>query len=193
MKKKNMMKVLFAAGALAAALTGCGGSDAAAGMTENEYEAAYDTAGYDGGSYSLSSTQAAPAAVEEAVVDDYGYEGAEEAGANISQASQDALAGRKLIKNVNLNVETEQFDMLVPNLEQRVTALGGYIEDMSSYSRNDQYSSDYQVSAICQHDSAYSERKPECFSGRSRRTVQYCEQVRECAGCNFAVCGSGEP
>lgn len=143
MEKKNMMKVLLAAGALAAALTGCGGSDAAAGVAENAYEAAYDTAGYDGGSYSLSSTQAAPAAVEEEVVDDYGYEAAEEAGGNTSQASQDALAGRKLIKNVNLNVETEQFDTLVPNLEQRVTALGGYIEDMSSYSRNDQYSSDY--------------------------------------------------
>lgn len=146
MEKKNMMKVLLAAGALAAALTGCGGSDAAAGVAENAYEAAYDTAGYegyDGGSYSLSSTQAAPAAVEEEVVDDYGYEAAEEAGGNTPQAPQDALAGRKLIKNVNLNVETEQFDTLVPNLEQRVTALGGYIEDMSSYSRNDQYSSDY--------------------------------------------------
>lgn len=57
--------------------------------------------------------------------------------------ANDALAGRKLIKNVNLSVETEQFDVLVPNLEKQVSALGGYIEDMSSYNRNDHYSSDY--------------------------------------------------
>lgn len=141
MKKRHEMKVLLAAGVLAAALAGCGGAKNA-NLSYNgvaaDTTAAYETAaGYDGGSYSFS-TEAAMAEEME-----YEYDDVAEAGENISQASQDALAGRKLIKNVNLNVETEQFDVLVPNLEKRVTALGGYIEDMSSYSRNDHYSSDY--------------------------------------------------
>lgn len=152
MKKRQRMKVLFAAGALAAALTGCGGAKGAgssyngvaADTTEAYYEAAYDTAaGYDGGSYSFGTETAPQAAMAEEMEYEYEYDDVAEAGENMSQASQDALAGRKLIKNVNLNVETEQFDVLVPNLEKRVTALGGYIEDMSSYSRNDHYSSDY--------------------------------------------------
>ena len=140
MKKKSTMKVLLMTGALAAALTGCGGAKSA--DTSYNGVAADTTAAYDdAGGYSFSNTEAAPAAMAEEAV--YEYDDVAEAGGNATQASQDALAGRKLIKNVNLNVETEQFDTLVPNLEQRVTALGGYIEDMSSYSRNDHYSSDY--------------------------------------------------
>lgn len=145
MKKRHGMKVLLAAGVLAAALSGCGGAKGAGNSYNGvaaDTTAAYDTAaGYDGGSYSFSNETAPQAAMAEEA--EYKYDDMLEAGENASQASQDALAGRKLIKNVNMNVETEQFDMLVPNLEKRVTALGGYIEDMSSYSRNDHYSSDY--------------------------------------------------
>lgn len=48
---------------------------------------------------------------------------------------------RKLIKTVYLYVETEEYDTLLSNLEQQVTALGGYIEyqyqyNGSNYSRS---------------------------------------------------------
>lgn len=42
-------------------------------------------------------------------------------------------ANRKLIKTVNMSVETEEFDSLIARLEQKVASLGGYIENMNLY------------------------------------------------------------
>ena len=143
MKKRQLVGTLFVTGMMVSALTGCGGASDAAKSAPMAYEAesAYDSAGYDGGSYAFNNAETS--ATQEAAAEEYAYDDAAEAGGGQTQEVQDALAGRKLIKNVNLSVETEQFDVLVPNLEKRVTALGGYIEDMSSYNRNDHYSSDY--------------------------------------------------
>lgn len=147
MKKRYGMKVLLAAGMVSVVLSGCGSGAKSSYNTADTamYAATADdvASDYDGG-YMMNS--AAGAMTEEAV--EYEYDDAaatpqaapEEGAADVPG---DALAGRKLIKNVNMNVETEEFDVLVPNLQNRVTALGGYIEDMSSYSRNDHYSSDY--------------------------------------------------
>lgn len=147
MKKRYGMKVLLAAGMVSVVLSGCGSGAKSSYNTADTamYAATADdvASDYDGG-YMMNS--AAGAMTEEAV--EYEYDDAaatpqaapEEGAADVPG---DALAGRKLIKNVNMNVETEAFDVLVPNLQNRVTALGGYIEDMSSYSRNDHYSSDY--------------------------------------------------
>lgn len=41
--------------------------------------------------------------------------------------------GRKLIKNYNLSVETENMDELIPLIEAEVTRLGGYIENLDTY------------------------------------------------------------
>lgn len=145
MKKKYGMKVLLTAGMVAVGLSGCGSGAASYSTADTAtYEAAAaDEAGYnyDGG-YMMNS---AGAMTEEAVEYEYDDASAPQAAPaeGASEVPEDALAGRKLIKNVNMNVETEQFDVLLPNLQNRVTALGGYIEDMSSYSRNDNYSSDY--------------------------------------------------
>lgn len=46
-------------------------------------------------------------------------------------ARQDS--SRKLIRTVNLSVETREFDVVMGTLEQRVTELGGYIERMETY------------------------------------------------------------
>lgn len=40
---------------------------------------------------------------------------------------------RKLIRTVNMSVETREFDSVMGTLEQRVTELGGYIESMDTY------------------------------------------------------------
>lgn len=40
---------------------------------------------------------------------------------------------RKLIKTVNLQVETQEFDALLASVEAQVEALGGYIENMNTY------------------------------------------------------------
>ena len=135
MKRKNSVCMLLAA-ATAVMLTACGGvsasSDKAAQLS---YEAAEDTA------FSAAGANSEIAVAEEAGA--YEYNTTAQEGETAAEVPQDALAGRKLIKNVNMSVETEQFDVLIPSLEKRVAALGGYIEDMSSYSRNDDYSSNY--------------------------------------------------
>lgn len=40
---------------------------------------------------------------------------------------------RKLIRTVSMSVETKEFDTVMGTLEQRVTELGGYIENMDTY------------------------------------------------------------
>ncbi|WP_367565942.1 DUF4349 domain-containing protein [Lacrimispora sp.] len=49
-------------------------------------------------------------------------------------------AGRKLIRNVSLNLETDNFDTLISGLETKVQELGGYIEQ-SDMGGNSLYSS----------------------------------------------------
>lgn len=46
-------------------------------------------------------------------------------------ASQNS--NRKLIRTVNMSVETKEFDSVMGTLEQRITDLGGYIENMETY------------------------------------------------------------
>ena len=150
MKRKSMLKTMFTVILAAAVITACG-SSGETGFASNS--AAYDTAAstssasYDSGGDYLFSNESV--AFDEEIVEDElaeempGAYDIEDAGNGATKTQQDALADRKLIKTVNMSVETEEFDILVPALEQRVTALGGYIEDMSSYNRNNYYSDDY--------------------------------------------------
>ncbi|WMC92394.1 DUF4349 domain-containing protein [Kineothrix sp. MB12-C1] len=48
-------------------------------------------------------------------------------------------SGRKLIKTVNLGVETEVFDELLPKVENKVTELGGYVENLNVYNGSLRY------------------------------------------------------
>lgn len=118
-----------------AALSGCG-SAGSKGMYAYE-EAAMDTAApADAGGGFYDYAEVAEEEAGEIIETQEGKEGPE--------VTEQAVSERKLIKNVNLDVETEQFDTLLPSIEQRVAALGGYIEEMSSYSRGNQYAKDYQ-------------------------------------------------
>lgn len=42
-------------------------------------------------------------------------------------------SNRKLIRTVNMDVETKEFDAVMSTLEKRITELGGYIENMDTY------------------------------------------------------------
>jgi len=47
--------------------------------------------------------------------------------------SVDPNKGRKLIRNVSLDVETKEYDKLLVNLENEINAMGGYMESFNSY------------------------------------------------------------
>ncbi len=46
---------------------------------------------------------------------------------------------RKLIKNVDMNVETREYDKLLAAVESKVTELGGYIESLDAYNGSTYY------------------------------------------------------
>lgn len=116
-------------------LTGCGSSKM------YETAAAGNSASYDTGSaYVTADTAAATEAAE------YEFSMADEA--KLEEAGMEPLGEnaqaveRKLIKTVDLSVETEEYDTLISNLEQQIAGLGGYIEYQNQY--NGSYYSGYQ-------------------------------------------------
>lgn len=125
MKKLGRKSVI--AGMLAAVLcfAGCGGSSSDTAATEAAAESGY----YDSG---------------DIYEQEYKMEEAAEGAAEGSDTS--VTSNRKLIKNVYMDVETEEFDKLVPRIENKVEALGGYIENMNLYNGSSAYE-DYNRSA----------------------------------------------
>lgn len=132
MKKKTNL-ILAALLASTLLLTGCGGtksttSYSAASTSQNT--AAFES-DYGGGWEEKGITEedamdaAAPAE---------GAESAETSGSSavIPEPSQNDLSSRKLIKNVTLSLETENFDTMKSDIEASVSSFGGYIE-YSSY------------------------------------------------------------
>lgn len=141
MKRRKLLQTVFAVVLGAAVLSACGSSGK--GWDTAAYETAAPTASYDaGGDYLLSNGVVAfnEMAEAEELAEEYDVA---ETGNSVTKEQQDALAGRKLIKTVNMSVETEEYDALIPALENQVASLGGYIEDMSSYNRNNYYPADY--------------------------------------------------
>ena len=130
MKKKMYQKRtgLCLAGLLltASLFTGCGSSKASYSAAATDNSAASDA----GGTYVTADTAAA---IEEA----YEFSMADEA--KLEEAGMEPLeenvqaTERKLIKTVDLYVETEAYDTLLANLEQQIAGLGGYIEYQYQY------------------------------------------------------------
>lgn len=136
MQKKGRAAVQLAAGLLlTAVVSGCGAS--------SNYAAA-DTAASipQDAKYSMDGGIYEEAAAEEMAVETAanGVEAVTEEGA--ASGNEAALAKRKLIKNVDMSVETEEFDRLLANVEAKVVQLGGYIENSSVY--NGSYTSNYR-------------------------------------------------
>ena len=72
-------------------------------------------------------------------------EAAFDSGLSSSTAIQPVSTNRKLIRTVNLNVETTEFDQLIGNISQAVSDAGGYMEssDVSGTSISDSYGRRY--------------------------------------------------
>ncbi len=68
--------------------------------------------------------------VEEAEVD---WESGESVAEEIDCQLPEVVSARKLIKTVDINVETKEFDQVMATLEQQVNSMGGYIEHMETY------------------------------------------------------------
>lgn len=134
MKKEGRWKAFFFVVAAGLLTTGCGagakGVSADAAAPQEAYEIASEEA-YDTAASTASGeiyTNGAEAKMQESGEADAGGEGAES-----------YTAQRKLIKNVNLQVETENFDELLANVEEKTRKAGGYIEQSYTYNGSSYY------------------------------------------------------
>ena len=124
MRKKITWRYVVLAGLMAVGLTGCGASSKSAATESAVADSAYvsdDMYSYDNGKYEETASE---------VVTDEDYDSAAGSTENAEKVQD---TGRKLIKNVDMSVETEEFDTLLANVERRIEALGGYIETSNVY------------------------------------------------------------
>lgn len=126
--KKNWAVMLLVM-AMVAALTGCGSSMDSAKNQMSEAAADYGSYSYattesamDAGGFSAASAASVAEAAEPAAG----------TGTQESYANAD-LGERKLIRTVDLDVETQEYDNLLSAVENQVKALGGYIEHINTY------------------------------------------------------------
>lgn len=136
MKKSLLKQAALASMALSMVLvSGCGGG------------------GRSKSTAAASATQAAPAAAETVAYDDNRYEmdqiyaesgGGLTGSANSITESPKLSMGRKLIRDVNMEVETDAFDTLLGHINKKITELGGYTEQSRTSGRRTNYRNEPQ-------------------------------------------------
>ncbi len=132
MKKSNLLKSMLGLMMATVLFTGCGTSNDM--MMQETMNAGSST-----GSYSNSVSTESVAEFE--MYDQSAAMPGMNASASTTTAQvQDPLADRKLIKTVDMSVETKEFDKLLGTLESRVTELGGYIESLETFNGSIYYS-----------------------------------------------------
>ena len=130
MKKKVLACVL--SGILAVSIFGCGSKSMMATESAVADSAAYDDMAYDSG-YDTTASASAEEAGSGAVTSENGIEEVQE-------------TDRKLIRNVNLSLQTKEFDTVLDNMSQKIKDLGGYIQDSSVWGSSSDYSSSRSAS-----------------------------------------------
>ncbi len=126
--KKRKISVCVMALCVMLALVGCGSSSMDQAVTESMNSSA------------VMSESKAEVFYDGVLNEEYGYEApAEEAEPEEMPAEKEGPSAeavqqeRKLIKTVDMNVETKAFDETIGAVEDKVAELGGYIEEMETY------------------------------------------------------------
>lgn len=129
-EKLKLLSLIMALGLLAA---GCGASSSKTADTAATEEIEYDAAVNSYATEDVYSMESAgtTAAMEEGV----SYEGK----TTESEEVEVQDTQRKLIRNVNLEVETETFEELLSTVEDKTQRLGGYIEESYTYNGSNYY------------------------------------------------------
>lgn len=120
--------------ALMAALTGCGVSE-----SKMMSDAAVETATQETWDEAIYTEEVvADNAVAE--TEEYDTVATEEAGTGTSEELDNTVASnRKLIRRVNMNVETQSFTEMTQYIENKVSELGGYMEQSDIYGGSYEY------------------------------------------------------
>lgn len=125
-RKRNVFIAGLLCIIMAMGVVGCGSASDSAMTMEATAEYAMD---YDNGAYYAD---------EEYVEEEYVEEGSFSTTGNTTSTEQADVAGkRKLIKTVNLSLETLEFDALIDQIREKVTGMEGYIESSNVYNGSD--------------------------------------------------------
>ncbi len=126
--KKMKMRYVSLLTAMTLLLAGCGASSA-----DMKYESAVEApaAGAMNDSYATDDIYF-DAVTEEAAPMEPMEESVAESGA-MSETPEVKDSDRKLIKNVDMTVETETFDILMQTVQEKTASLGGYVENSNVY------------------------------------------------------------
>jgi len=112
------------------AISGCGSKSEDYASSES-YDASYATAGEEYATDDIYAVEEAAPAMESPAP----AEG-ESAKAVETNAATAVDSNRKLIKNVNLSVQTEEFDTLMSKIDLRIEQIGGYAESTNVSGKN---------------------------------------------------------
>ena len=131
MKRKTLKRgVLALLLATMITTTGCGASSKdSAEYASDSYDYATDDFYSNGINYSMSPSEDA---MEESASEESGMDEGDAGTSNVEK-SEIQNSNRKLIKTVDMQVETTEFDVLISKLTEKVDAAGGYIEQSDVY------------------------------------------------------------
>ena len=134
MKKRKIALTLGMCFMAAALQIGCGGSSKNSTVTESAAAAPMEEMYYEDGAMGMVTAGSSAEMKEMETADEIAVE--EEAYEEAGQEQPQAQVERKLIRTVELNLETENYDSLMEGLEQEIQRLGGYIEYKDAYHGN---------------------------------------------------------
>ena len=133
MKKRKIALILGMCLAAATLQIGCGGASKDSAFTEEAAaEAPMEMFYADNATGVITNGSSAEFKKEEFADDTL----MEEAGTDAGEQQTEVHTERKLIRTVDLNLETENYDDLMEGLEQEINNLGGYIEYKDAYHGN---------------------------------------------------------
>ena len=136
MKKRRIALILGMCLMAASVQVGCAGASKDYAVTEEAAaEAPMEEVIYEDNAMGMV-TAGSSAEMKEAEEMETADEAVLEEGTSKESAKEAVRTERKLIRTVDLNLETENYDALMVGLEQQITSLGGYIEYKDAYHGN---------------------------------------------------------
>ncbi len=123
--------------ALSAALIGCGGADKSESAAVTQDSAPMEMYSTNTGGLFMDGATEDYDCMEDTMAEEPMEESAaeEEVGGTGESANLEntVASNRKLIRRVNMNVETQDFEQLTGYIESKVSELGGYMEQSNVY------------------------------------------------------------
>ncbi|MBR4981875.1 MAG: DUF4349 domain-containing protein [Lachnospiraceae bacterium] len=137
MKKRKLAFTLGMCFLAATLQIGCGGASKDSAATESApmASAPMEEVYYEDNAMGMVTTGSSAEMKEMETADEIAEESIEEAVTEESGQAE-VQTERKLIRTVDLNLETENYDALIEGLEQEINNLGGYIEYKDAYHGN---------------------------------------------------------